>query len=111
MIGPPSIWHFATKSDYYKMLALYPDEARARFWALWKGRFAWFETGVLVDGDEGLTDGTHKVVEYKDEFGQEPGPAVRVQLEYRVDPNALFYMLGFTDDDVEPFMAGNMEVA
>ncbi len=64
--------------------------------------YEWFNLGKLADGEEGVTDETHKVVtcEMCDE------KAERYQYEYKENPDARIFRLGFTVDEVKSILAG-----
>lgn len=81
-----------TKQDYYNLLADYPAETKQELQKLLDTRYIWKDTKVLADGETGLEDSTHRVVEQDGE---------RIQQEYIEDPNARLFRLGFTVTEVE----------
>jgi hypothetical protein len=88
-----------TKTDYEYVKATFPPEQwRPRFQALLDERFAWLPVGPLADGQPGVEDETHRVLVNPAETGQ--NVPVRVQEEYREDPNATIFRLGFTVEEV-----------
>lgn len=94
--------HLKTKEDYTNMLAIDPEQAKARLQALMDDRFTWKQTDVLSEGDLGQEDETHKIIESSErdeETGEET--TVRYQYELQEDFNSHFFLLGFTVDEVE----------
>ncbi|WP_298434569.1 hypothetical protein [Geobacter sp.] len=91
--------HLNTKQDYLTIRNEFPPEVwRPRFQALLDERFAWLPVGPLAEGEPGVTDDTHRVVELLDEASQTM--IERIQEEYREDPNATIFRLGFTVEEV-----------
>ena len=96
--------HLNTKDDYQFVTANFPpDQWRPRVQALIDERFSWLPAGALAEGVPGLEDETHRVVEMRDDTGQHV--IERVQEEYREDPNAVIFRLGFTVDEVTALLA------
>jgi hypothetical protein len=94
--------HLNTKVDYLHVRAEFPaDQWQPKFQLLLDGRFAWLPVGPLADGDAGVADSTHRVVEHADGQGQ---IVERVQEEWREDPNATIFRLGFTVAEVEALL-------
>lgn len=102
MIGYPK--NLNTKEDYEYVRANFPKEE-------WQGEFQnlldtvceWFNMGVLADGDAGTTDDTHKVTEDKRE---DTATVTRTQWEYKENPDAKIFRLGYTVDEVKAILAG-----
>ncbi len=91
--------HLSTRDDYLYVRENFPPEQwRPRFQALLDERFAWLPVGPLAAGEPGIEDATHRVVEHTDEREQ---VIERVQEEYREDPNAAIFRLGFAVAEVE----------
>ena len=89
-----------------------PQHQRANFSKEeWQGEFQnlldtvceWFNMGVLADGDVGTTDDTHKVTEDKRE---DTATVTRTQWEYKENPDAKIFRLGYTVDEVKAILAG-----
>jgi hypothetical protein len=98
MRGFPSA--FATKQDYLNGISLYPEQTRDELRRLLADRFMWAESGVLADGEDGVTDSTHCVSSREGKDGGE----VRIQMERREDPNARLFRLGFTVKELEKLL-------
>lgn len=97
MRGMPK--HLNSKTDYlYLKQEFQPDQWRPRFQVLLDERYSWLPMGPLADGEPGIEDDSHRIVEHTDEAGQ---VVERIQEEYREDPNALIFRLGFTVVEVE----------
>ena len=94
--------HFSTKKDYLNCLSdgALADAVKGELQKLLDRRFIWKNGAELADGDAGLTDDTHKVVEGK----KENDDAVRVQYELIEDENAELFLLGFSVAEVEELL-------
>ena len=86
-----------TKQDYLNCLNLYPDETKKSLQELLDSRFNWFQTAILADNEQGITDETHKIVEFENE---------RSQYELLEDSNARIFQLGFTVEEVQALIGG-----
>lgn len=94
--------HLNTKNDYLYIRTEYPaDQWRPRFQSLLDERYAWLPISTLADGETGIEDDTHRVIEHSDEQDQ---VVERVQEEYREDPHATIFRLGFTVSEVEALL-------
>lgn len=90
--------HLNTRDDYLYIRDELPvDQWRPRFQDLLDKRFAWLATGPLAEGDVGIEDDTHRVVEHVDEQGQ---VYERIQEVLSEDPNAPLFRLGFSVAEV-----------
>lgn len=70
---------------------------------LYDSRMIWVTTGALATTDVGVTDSTHRVVDFKDTI---TGADEKYQQELQVDSNAyIFRRLGFTDGEVLAMLA------
>lgn len=95
--------HLNSKQDYLYVIQEFPPEQwLPRLQSLLYERFAWLPTGKLADGDNGVTDDTHRVIEMHDETGQVV--VERVQEHYIEDPNATIFRLGFTVEEVQAIL-------
>lgn len=94
--------HFNTKQDVENALALYPGEASRRLQRLIDERFNWFPTGQVGSVEAGVTDGTHKVVRQEDA----DETVTYTQLEWREDPKAKLFRLGFTVEEAQALIDG-----
>ena len=86
-----------TKQDYLNCLNLYPDETKKSLQELLDTRFNWFQTAVLAEEEQGITDENHKVVESENE---------RLQYELQEDSNAKIFQLGFSVSEVQILIGG-----
>lgn len=82
-----------TKQDYLNCMTDYPAETKAALQELLNNRFIWQTTAIIED--EGLTDDTHRVVDYGDE---------KEQQELIEDDTATIFRLGFTVKEVEEML-------
>ena len=95
MKGKPK--HLNTQKDYEYLRANFPPEVwRPAFQALLDDRFQNFCVGSLSDGEVGVIDATHSVVE---EHGM--NGVVRYQYETREYEDAAIFVLGFTVAEVQ----------
>jgi len=86
-----------TKQDYLNCLNLYPDETKKSLQVLLDSRFNWFPVRELTENEQGITDETHKIVEFENE---------RSQYELLEDSNARIFQLGFTVEEVQALIGG-----
>lgn len=63
--------------------------------SLISNRYYWENTLVLDTKEEGLEDETHRIIEDDNYY---------IQQEYKEDPNALIFRLGFTVEEVEKLL-------
>lgn len=82
---------FNTKQDYLNCLSEFATETKAELQKLLDYRFSWFDVAILEDPATGIEDDTHRVIE-------------NMQQEYREDPNARIFQLGFTVEEVEELL-------
>ena len=96
--------HLNTKEDYYYIKNNF-DEAywKPQWQLLLDSRYEWFFVKYLDIRAEGIEDNTHKIVE---ERGSEEDEVRYSQYEYRENPNAKIYKLGFTIEEVERALKG-----
>lgn len=102
MIGYPKVLN--TRADYDVVRAAFPPEQWKPSWQRLvepENYMAWFPVRELAAGETGLTDDTHRVVEHG--MPEDPGP--RWQEEWREDPDAKIFQLGFTVAEVEAALA------
>ena len=75
----------------------YPQELAAWLQDIYDYKDVWLMTSKLDDGDTGVTDDTHKVVESTDPETNEV--TERYQYEFLEDPNGTIFRLGFKSSD------------
>ena len=80
-----------TAEDVSNCLADYPEETKAFLQGLLDNRFIW-QSAVLPQGDAGVNDETHMVVQQPDQNGA----TQNVQLTLIEDPNARLFKLGLS---------------
>lgn len=96
MIGYPKMLN--TKEDYLYVKENFPkSEWLQDFKDLLDTRYDWFYESDLADGDEGVTDDTHKVVEIKE--GDES--TKRAQYVLKENPTCRMNQLGFTEEEIK----------
>jgi hypothetical protein len=95
--------HLNTKQDYLNLLPLFPEQTKAELQRLLDERIGWVTTSRLNDGDEGLTDETHRVDALEDDTGT---VTERYQVQYMEDPAAELFRVGFTVEEVEGLING-----
>lgn len=88
-----------TKEDYTNMFAIAPDQAKVWLQSLMDDRFTWFQVGKLEEGDDGVTDDTHRVMDATESVEGGDDVTVRYQYELREDQHSQFFLLGFTVDE------------
>lgn len=93
---------FATKQDYLNGIETYPEETKAELRRLIADRFEFALTGELAEGEAGIEDEDHMILELK-ETDPKNGKTVkkRVQFAKRESENARLYRLGFTLEEAE----------
>ncbi len=100
MIGYPK--NLNTKEDYEYVRKNFPkDEWEPAFQALLDTVNEWFNLGVLADDDAGTVDDTHKVTEDRRE---DTDVVTRTQWEYKENPDAKIFQLGYTVVEVKAIL-------
>ena len=89
--------HLNTKQDFLNIKEMFPDESKSRFQELLDTKDTWMNMGKLEGA--GIEDKTHKIL------GVEMGNETLYQMEYKEDPNARIFRLGFTVEELEGFLA------
>lgn len=79
--------------DVINLKESHPAELRAYLQDILDYKDQWLVVGKLEEGDAGITDDTHKVVENKDSISGEV--TERYQYEFKEDPNCYIFKLGF----------------
>lgn len=91
-----------SKEDYLFVREHFPRERwLPDYQALLDSYKDWFFTGHLDKESDGVTDETHKVVSFEDDEQQTRYD----QYEFRENPDAKLFRLGFTVDEVKSLMA------
>lgn len=96
------------KEDYYYVKANFPKTKWGPSWqALLDSSYNWFVTGELPNRDAGIEDATHRVIEQREQKGDEE--TVRYfQQEWQEDANCKMFRIGFTRAEVEAGLADNL---
>lgn len=90
-----------SRGDYEYIRSNFPAEQwRPKWRELLDGRFAWRDVATLADGDAGVEDETHRVMD-RVESPTLDAASIRIQQEFVEDENAAIFRLGFTVADVE----------
>ncbi len=85
--------HINTMDDVNHLKGLFPIKLADYLEDLYNFKDTWFMISKLADGESGLTDDTHKIVENVD---QGTGDVTeRYQYELMEDPNGPIFRLGF----------------
>lgn len=92
-----------SKSDYMYARDHFPESYwRPKFQALLDSRFCWYYVEMVDSPEAGITDDTHKVVEFNDTGD---GEITYAQYELRENPTAKIFRIGFTVAEVEEILA------
>lgn len=93
-----------TKADIDYVIDNFPGDSRTTEFlqSLLTDRYGWYPVGKLVDGADGTTDDTHKVVDLE----TEPGITERWQYELRENPTARIFRMGLTVAEAEALLNG-----
>ena len=95
--------HINSKEDILNLKADYPIETKKFLEGLIEASNDWIVVKELEDGEVGIEDNTHKVVENK----TDDVVTSRYQFEYMEDSNAYLFKLGFTSvDEVNNLIGG-----
>ncbi len=95
--------HINSKEDIMNIITDYPIETKKFLEGLVESSSDWLVQSELKDGEAGIEDSTHKVVENK----TDDVVTSRYQFEYKEDSNAYLYKLGFTSvDEVNTLIGG-----
>lgn len=99
MVGYPKTLN--TKEDYLYVRDNFPkSEWEQDFQNLLDTRYDWFYDSELAEGDEGVTDDTHRVVEMRE--GDES--VKRAQYVLKENPTCRMNQLGFTEDEIKKIL-------
>lgn len=90
MMGFPNFVN--TMQDLVHLKEEFPKETKAYLQDLLDYKDQWLIVGPLAEGEPGITDATHKVVENK---GLDDVVTSRFQYEFKEDPNGAIFRLGF----------------
>ena len=87
----------------------YPQELAAWLQDIYDYKDVWLMTSKLEEGNDGITDDTHKVVESTDPETKEV--TERYQYELMEDPNGTIFRLGFASSDAVLELIRELEAA
>lgn len=94
--------HLNTKHDYQYIHDHFPNAKWRPHWqTLLDTKDTWLMTRRLETDEAGHTDATHKVIEIE----AAKGATERHQYEFKQDPNALIFRIGFTVAKVKATLA------
>ena len=94
---------FNVKQDVLNCLEEFPTQMKAKLQDWLDNRFVWQTSGEILEGEEGVTDATHRVVE---ELDMETWAVKRLQQELVEDKNSHLFRIGFTVEEAEKIVAG-----
>lgn len=102
MKGEPKWFNTRQDVENWRTLAG-DDEYKATIQRFYDARMEWKTTATLEEGQSGVEDATHRVLESVDMETQE---SVRYQQELQANPDAyIFSRLGFTESEVTAAIA------
>ncbi|MDR1684882.1 MAG: hypothetical protein LBR82_00300 [Desulfovibrio sp.] len=96
--------HYNTIEDFLHVASLGAAEKEAAKDALRElkaARYIWKQTAELEDGEEGVTDETHRVIDTQN-AEQEP---VKAQMALVLDEYSAFTRMGWTEQTAAEFLA------
>jgi len=94
-----------SKQDVLYLKDEYPQRIKEYLQILVDTNMEWLKTGILEDGDAGITDSTHKVVEVHDEDDKDK-VRHRRQYEFAENPKGPIFRMGFDSvKEVEDIIA------
>lgn len=96
--------HINTRADVENLLQLYPDKMKAQLRAWLESRFAWLPEGKLAEGEPGIVDDLHRVIEIKDDMTSVTKE--RYQEALQEDPNCYLFRLGISVQEAEAMLEG-----
>lgn len=101
MQGSPK--HLNSASDYEYVRQNY-DNWKTYWQALYDERLIWQSVGTIPEGESGIEDDSHKVIESEDEQGR----PTKIQMELAEDENARYSRppISFTKEYIESVLAG-----
>jgi hypothetical protein len=101
MVGFPK--YLNSRHDYEFIRQQFPEDVwRPRWQALLDSAYDWAPAGQLLDGEAGVTDESHRVVEIHDPVTGELKE--RWQYVSDIDSNAELFRLGFTVEEITAVM-------
>ena len=96
--------HFNTAVDVENSMKVDKEGTKKVLRALLEGRLIWTDTGALAEGEEGVTDETHKVMLISEGEGGENENAHPHQFELQEDPNAWMFRIGLTVEKINAYL-------
>lgn len=101
MKGFPQTWN--TKQDVLLCLERWPEQTKQALRQFLDNRMDWMIQKKLADNEKGMEDKIRRVRQVADEDGT---VVERYQMEWREDPNARLFRLGFTRDEAASIISG-----
>ncbi len=89
---------FNVRQDVLNCLEEFPAQMKAKLQDWLDNRFVWQTSGEILEGEEGITDATHRVIEEQD-MGTES--TRRFQQELAEDKNSHLFRVGLTVEEAE----------
>jgi len=83
-----------TKQDIFNLYQLYPEETKTYLQNLMENRYIWQAVGPVPDGETGIVDDNHMVIDGGGEDG-----STKIQMEKVEDQNCRLFRLGFTVEE------------
>jgi len=90
-----------TRQDIFNLYQLYPEETKAYIQNLMENRYIWQAVGPVPDGETGIVDDNHMVI---DGVGEDSTTMVKIQMEKVEDQNCRLFRLGFTVEEASEFI-------
>lgn len=88
--------HFSTKQDVMMNLKMFPAQAKQKLQELYNDRYTWVNIGDIEKREDGVEDENHIICEDNSADSTQK----YYQMEKQIDPNAMIYRLGFTDNEI-----------
>ena len=92
-----------TRQDIFNLYQLYPEETKAYIQNLMENRYIWQAVGQVPDGETGIVDDNHMVIDGVGEDG-----STKIQMAKVEDQNCHLYRLGFTVEEASQLVNGSL---
>ena len=99
--------HINTKKDVMNCLKQWPAQTKAFLQRAIDNRYSWAVEGKLAEGESGITDDIHKVVEITDM--ETDVVTERYQHVWQEDQQSTLFRLGFTVSEAEGLLTLNSQ--